>query len=164
MNSLSHIFRLEMWGVMSFSPGWPQKIHSTVRTISFRPNFPTSWSAVDEYLCSLHISPTDWLETVNVINFEVSIYVTLQTVTLPPPPSNKGWGFKFAHWKQPAKFFSILKQSHCTTHQEGLNVNISLLSAQTVANLLNFLAAFQYGHILYHYLWFFFFFLTILLS
>lgn len=90
MNSLSHIFRLAMWDVMSFSLRWPPKIHSTVRMISFRPNLPRLWSVADEYLCSLHISLPDWLETVNVINFEVSIYVSLQTVTLPPNPAKVG--------------------------------------------------------------------------
>ena len=146
-----------MWDVMSFSLRWPPKIRSTVRMISFRPNFPRLWSVADDYLCSLHISLPDWLETVNVINFEVSIYVSLRTVTL-PPPSSKGWDFKFAHWKQPVKVFSSLEQqSHCTTHQEGLNVNISLLSAQTVANFSNFLAVFQYSHIIYTTFDFFFF-------
>lgn len=55
--------------------------------ISFRPNFPRSLNVADDYLCSLHISPPDLLETVNIINFEVSIYVALQMVTLPPQPN-----------------------------------------------------------------------------
>lgn len=75
----------------------------------------------------------------------------------PSPRSSKGWDFKFAHWKQPVKVFSSLEQqSHCTTHQEGLNVNISLLSAQTVANFSNFLAVFQYSRIIYTTFDFFF--------
>lgn len=40
----------------------------------------------------------------------------------PPPsptPSSKGWGFKFAHWKQPVKVFSSLQQSRCTNTSGG---------------------------------------------
>lgn len=122
-----------MWGVMSFSLKWPQKIYSPVRMISFRPNVPKSLNVADDYFCAFHISPPDLLEIVNVINFEVSIYVALQTVTL--PSSNKGWDFKFAHWKQPVKVFSSSKQYHCSRHQEGLNANISLISAPAAANL-----------------------------
>lgn len=148
---------------MSFSLRWPQKIHSAVRMISFRPNFPRSLNVADEYLCSFHISPPDLLETVNVINFEESVYVPLQTTTL--PPSNKGWGFKFARWKQPVKVFSSLKQSHCTTHQAGLDTNVSLTSAQTVANFLmqTFGCVSLWLHHL-HYPRFSFFSLAVLLS
>lgn len=60
-------------------------MHSAVRMISFRPNFPRSLNVANDYLCSLVVSPPDLLETVNVINFEVSIYVVLQIVTLPSP-------------------------------------------------------------------------------
>ena len=86
------------------------------------------------------------------------LFMSLYRLSPPAaPPSSKGWDFKFAHWKQPVKVFSSLEQqSHCTTHQEGLNVNISLFSAQTVANFSNFLAVFQYSRIIYTTFDFFF--------
>ena len=60
----------------------PQKIHFVVKRISFRPSFPGSLNVADDYLCFLHISSPDLLETLNATNFEMSIYVTLQTITL----------------------------------------------------------------------------------
>lgn len=83
------------------------------QVISLRCSFPRSLNVADEDLCSLHISPPVFLEPVNVINFEVSIYVALQTVPLPPSPNPTEVGvFNFAHWKQPVKVFSSLQQSH----------------------------------------------------
>lgn len=75
---------------MSFSLKWPQKIYSAVRMISFRPNFPKSLNVADDYFCALHISPPDLLEIVNVINFEVSIYVALYKLSPSPHPTKVG--------------------------------------------------------------------------
>lgn len=134
-------------------------MHSAVRMISFRPNFPRSLNVADDYLCSLHISPPDLLETVNVINFEVSIYVALQTgVRLPPSPDPTEVGIlKFAHWKQAVKVFSSLQQFAECKHQSDFCPNSSKpLNA-------NSLAAFQSGHIVYFAFDFFFFFFSSLL-
>lgn len=63
--------------------GVPQKIHSVVRTISFRPSFPRSLDVADDYLCSLRISSPDLLETINVITLKC--HSTVRHPLLPRP-------------------------------------------------------------------------------
>lgn len=117
---------------MPFSLGSPRKIHSAVRTISLRPSFPRSLNVADDYLCSLHISSPNLLETIDVINLKC--HSTVRHPLLSHPTKVEGFSVHIGN--SPLKPFSSLKQSHCTTHPKRLNANIGLVSAPIAENLL----------------------------
>lgn len=129
----------------------PQKIHSIVRMISFRPNFPRSLNVADDYLCSLHISSPDLLETINVINFEVSIYVTLQTTILPPPHPTKVGVLSLHTGSSLLKLVFKLGTIPLHNTSRGAECKHQSYFCPNSSEPLHtsFLAAFQYGCVIY---------------